>query len=73
VSPAARAAVSSEGDSEFPREFVRHLTQEKLYLEEEIRSTSDFEGIIGQSSVLRQALQLAPRDSHQEINVLGAE
>jgi formate hydrogenlyase transcriptional activator len=34
------------------------LAQEKLYLEEEIRSTSDFEGIIGQSSALRQALQL---------------
>src|SRR5258708_28187984 len=34
------------------------LAQEKLYLEEEIRSEADFEGIIGQSSALRQALQL---------------
>jgi formate hydrogenlyase transcriptional activator len=47
------------------------LAQEKLYLEEEIRTTADFEGIVegvvGQSSVLRQVLQLvdtvAPTDS----------
>src|ERR1700723_401398 len=43
------------------------LAQEKLYLEEEIRSTSDFEGIIGQSSALRHVLNLvetvAPSDS----------
>ena len=43
------------------------LAQEKLYLEEEIRSEADFEGIIGQSSALREVLQLvetvAPSDS----------
>src|SRR5208282_5387630 len=43
------------------------LAQEKLYLEEEIRTTADFEGIVGQSSALRQALELvetvAPSDS----------
>jgi formate hydrogenlyase transcriptional activator len=47
------------------------LAQEKLYLEEEIRTAADFEGIVegvvGQSSVLRQVLQLvdtvAPTDS----------
>ncbi len=47
------------------------LAQEKLYLEEEIRTTADFEGIVegvvGQSPALRQVLQLidtvAPTDS----------
>src|SRR5258708_542090 len=47
------------------------LAQEKHYLEEEIRTTADFEGIVegvvGQSSALRQVLQLldtvAPTDS----------
>src|SRR5216684_7195596 len=43
------------------------LAQEKLYLEEEIRGDVDFEGIVGQSSALRQVLQLvdtvAPSDS----------
>ena len=43
------------------------LVQEKLYLEEEIRSEVDFEGIVGQSSALRHVLQLvetvAPSDS----------
>jgi formate hydrogenlyase transcriptional activator len=43
------------------------LAQEKLYLEDEIRTTADFEGIVGQSSALRQALELvetvAPSDS----------
>ena len=34
------------------------LAQEKLYLEQEIRSEADFEGIVGQSSALRQVLQL---------------
>jgi formate hydrogenlyase transcriptional activator len=46
------------------------LAQEKLYLEEEIRSTSDFEGIIGQSSVLRQALQLAETVATSDSTVL---
>jgi formate hydrogenlyase transcriptional activator len=35
-----------------------NLAQEKLYLDEEVRSEADFEGIVGQSSALRQALQL---------------
>ena len=43
------------------------LAQEKLYLEDEIRGEVDFEGIVGQSSGLRQVLQLvdtvAPSDS----------
>ena len=34
------------------------LAQEKLYLEEEIRGELDFEGIVGQSSALRQVLHL---------------
>ena len=34
------------------------LAQEKLYLEQEIRTEADFEGIIGQSSALRQVLHL---------------
>src|SRR5215472_1261585 len=43
------------------------LAQEKLYLEDEIRGEMDFEGIVGQSSGLRQVLNLvetvAPSDS----------
>jgi formate hydrogenlyase transcriptional activator len=43
------------------------LSQEKLYLEDEIRGDMDFEGIIGQSSGLRHVLSLvetvAPSDS----------
>jgi formate hydrogenlyase transcriptional activator len=43
------------------------LAQEKLYLENEIRGEMDFEGIVGQSSVLRHVLELvetvAPSDS----------
>jgi formate hydrogenlyase transcriptional activator len=43
------------------------LAQEKLYLEDEIRGELDFEGIVGQSSALRNVLRLvetvAPSDS----------
>jgi formate hydrogenlyase transcriptional activator len=43
------------------------LAQEKLYLEDEIRGETDFEGIVGQSSALRHVLNLvetvAPSDS----------
>jgi formate hydrogenlyase transcriptional activator len=43
------------------------LAQEKLYLEDEIRDESYFEGIVGRSSALRHALKLvetvAPSDS----------
>lgn len=34
------------------------LTQEKIYLEDEIRGELDFEGIVGQSSALRHVLNL---------------
>ncbi len=34
------------------------LAQEKLYLEDELRGEMDFEGIVGQSSALRHALNL---------------
>jgi formate hydrogenlyase transcriptional activator len=48
-------------------ELTDRLAQEKLYLEEEIRGEQDFEGIVGQSSVLRHVLNLvetvAPSDS----------
>jgi len=46
------------------------LAQEKLYLEEEIRSEADFEGIIGQSSALRQALQLVETVATSDSTVL---
>jgi formate hydrogenlyase transcriptional activator len=43
------------------------LAQEKLYLEDEIRGEMDFEGIVGQSSALRNVLNMvetvAPSDS----------
>jgi len=43
------------------------LAQEKLYLEDEIRGEMDFEGIVGESSVIRHVLNLvetvAPSDS----------
>jgi formate hydrogenlyase transcriptional activator len=43
------------------------LAQEKLYLEDEIRGETDFEGIVGRSSALRHVLNLvetvAPSDS----------
>ncbi len=48
-------------------ELTDRLSQEKLYLEEEIRGEMDFEGIVGQSSALRHVLSLvetvAPSDS----------
>jgi formate hydrogenlyase transcriptional activator len=48
-------------------ELRNKLAQEKLYLEEEIRGEMDFEGIVGQSSGLRNVLSLvetvAPSDS----------
>ena len=46
------------------------LAQEKLYLEEEIRSEADFEGIIGQSSAMRQALQLVETVAQSDSTVL---
>src|SRR5207237_4740453 len=48
-------------------ELKEKLAQEKLYLEDEIRGEMDFEGIVGQSSALRNVLRLvdtvAPSDS----------
>src|SRR5215470_11172575 len=48
-------------------ELKEKLAQEKLYLEEEIRSEMNFEQIIGNSAALRQVLQMvqtvAPSDS----------
>jgi len=46
------------------------LAQEKLYLEEEIRSEADFEGIVGQSSALRQVLQMVETVATSDSTVL---
>jgi formate hydrogenlyase transcriptional activator len=46
------------------------LKQEKLYLEEEIRSEADFEGIVGQSSALRQVLQMVETVAASDSTVL---
>jgi formate hydrogenlyase transcriptional activator len=46
------------------------LAQEKLYLEEEIRTAADFEGIVGQSSALRQVLQLVETVAASDSTVL---
>src|SRR5258708_731884 len=46
------------------------LEREKLYLEEEIRSVADFEGIVGQSSALRQVLQLVETVATSDSTVL---
>jgi len=46
------------------------LAQEKLYLEDEIRSEADFEGIVGQSSTLRQVLHLVEKVATSDSTVL---
>jgi formate hydrogenlyase transcriptional activator len=46
------------------------LAQEKLYLEQEMRSEADFEGIVGQSSALRQVLQLVETVAISDSTVL---
>src|SRR5467141_4511412 len=46
------------------------LAQEKLYLEQEIRTAADFEGIVGESSALRQVLQLAETVATSDSTVL---
>jgi formate hydrogenlyase transcriptional activator len=51
-------------------ELKAKLAQEKLYLEEEIRTSADFEGIVGQSSALRQVLQLAETVASSDSSVL---
>ena len=53
-------------------ELTENLTQEKLYLEDEIRTDSNFEEIVGKGSELRRVLKLvetvAPTDSTVLIN-----
>ena len=51
-------------------ELKDRLAQEKLYLEGEIRSEADFEGIIGQSSALRQVLQMVETVAMSDSTVL---
>ena len=46
------------------------LAQEKLYLEDEIRSDADFEGIVGRSAALRHVLQLAETVAPSDSTVL---
>ena len=46
------------------------LAQERLYLEEEIRTAADFEGIIGESTALRKVLQLAETVATSDSTVL---
>jgi DNA-binding NtrC family response regulator len=46
------------------------FAQEKLYLEEEVRTAGDFEGIVGQSSALRQVLQLVGTVATSDSTVL---
>jgi formate hydrogenlyase transcriptional activator len=66
---AAQVAIGVENAQAFGEiaDLKEKLAQEKLYLEDEIRGEMDFEGIVGQSSVLRHVLKLvetvAPSDS----------
>ncbi len=46
------------------------LEQEKLYLEEEIRSETDFIGIVGQSLAIRQVLQMVETVAASDSTVL---
>jgi formate hydrogenlyase transcriptional activator len=46
------------------------LAQERLYLEEEIRTAADFEGIVGQSAALRKVLQLVETVATSDSTVL---
>jgi formate hydrogenlyase transcriptional activator len=46
------------------------LAKENLYLEEEIRTAADFEGIVGQSSALQQVLQLVETVATSDSTVL---
>ncbi|MBV9624360.1 MAG: sigma 54-interacting transcriptional regulator [Acidobacteria bacterium] len=51
-------------------ELKEKLAQEKLYLEDEIRGEMDFEGIVGQSSVLRHVLQMVETVATSDSTVL---
>jgi formate hydrogenlyase transcriptional activator len=56
---AAQVAIGVENAQAFGEiaDLKEKLAQEKLYLEDEIRGEMDFEGIVGQSSVLRHVLK----------------
>lgn len=51
-------------------ELKEKLAQEKLYLEDEIRGEMDFEGIVGQSSALRNVLQMVETVASSDSTVL---
>ena len=51
-------------------ELKEKLAQEKLYLEDEIRGEMDFEGIVGQSSALRNVLQMVETVAGSDSTVL---
>lgn len=51
-------------------ELKEKLAQEKLYLEDEIRGEMDFEGIVGQSSGLRNVLQMVETVAGSDSTVL---
>jgi formate hydrogenlyase transcriptional activator len=51
-------------------ELKEKLAQEKLYLEDEIRGEMDFEGIVGQSSALRNVLHLVETVAESDSTVL---
>jgi formate hydrogenlyase transcriptional activator len=66
---ASQVAIALENALAYKKiaELKEKLTQEKLYLEDEIRTELNFEGIVGKSAVLRRILQqvatVAPTDS----------
>ncbi len=51
-------------------ELKEKLAQEKLYLEDEIRGDMDYEGIVGQSSALRNVLQMVETVAGSDSTVL---
>jgi formate hydrogenlyase transcriptional activator len=51
-------------------ELKEKLAQEKLYLEDEIRGEMDFEGIVGQSSALRNVLRMVDTVAGSDSTVL---
>src|SRR6202030_1218013 len=52
------------------RDLKDKLAQEKLYLEQEIRSEAGFEGIVGESLALRQVLQFVETVATSDSTVL---
>ena len=69
---AAQVAIAVENALAYREiaELKDKLAQEKLYLEEEIRTAADFDGIVGQSSALRQVLQLVETVATSDSTVL---